>query len=97
MRNQLKEFIVSTSYKPKLGHLYYIGKDGNLYETTMGPKYKDYQAPMVAELSINREDGWLYVPCRNPEFEQKRDGKFVIPKDCVIEVWRYKHSIKRKQ
>ena len=94
-KNQIKEFVAKTSYKPKTGHLYYIGKDGNLYETTMGPKYKGYQAPMVAQLNIDREEGWLYIPCRNPEFEQKRDGTVTIPEGCVIEIWRYVHSIKR--
>ena len=58
-RYKIKEFVIATEYTPKLGKLYYIGADGNMYETTMGPKSKGYQAPMVAELNIEREEGWL--------------------------------------
>ena len=93
---QVKEFVMRTNYKPKLGHLYYIGKDGNLCEATMGPKYKGYKAPIVAKLNIQRKDGWIYVPIRNPEFIEHRDGSVTVPDECVIEIWRYKHSIKKK-
>ena len=60
MRYRTIEFIVATEYKPKLGKLYYLGADGNIYETTMGPKSKGYKAPMVVELNLKREKGWLY-------------------------------------
>lgn len=93
---QVKEFVVRTNYKPKLSHLYYVEKDGNLCETTMGPKYKGYKAPIVAKLNIEREDGWIYVPRRNPEFIYNRDGSTEVPENCVIEIWRYKHSIKQR-
>ena len=55
MRYRTKEFIVATEYKPKLGKLYYVGADGNIYETTMGPKSKGYKAPMVVELNSNEK------------------------------------------
>ena len=95
-KTQVKEFIVRTNYKPGLGYLYHIGKDGNLCETTMGPKSKGYKAPIVAKLNIQKEDGWLYVPRENPEFIRNRDGTIEVPKNCVIEVWRYKHSIRKR-
>lgn len=90
MRYRTTEFILATDYKPKLGKLYFIGADGNLYETTMGPKSKGYKAPMVAELNIKREEGWLYSVKRNPEIEYFGDNKKAkVPKDSIIEVWRY--------
>ena len=75
MRYRTTEFVLATDYKPKLGKLYFIGADGNLYETTMGPKSKGYKAPMVAELNIKREEGWLYSVKRNPEVEYFGDSK----------------------
>lgn len=90
MRYRTTEFVLATDYKPKLGKLYFIGADGNLYETTMGPKSKGYKAPMVAELNIKREEGWLYSVKRNPEVEYFGDSKKAkVPKDSIIEVWRY--------
>ena len=90
MRYRTTEFVLATDYKPKLGKLYFIGADGNLYETTMGPKSKGYKAPMVAELNIKREEGWLYSVKRNPEIEYFGDNKKAkVPKDSIIEVWRY--------
>ena len=89
MRYRTTEFVLATDYKPKLGKLYFIGADGNLYETTMGPKSKGYKAPMVAELNIKREEGWLYSVKRNPEVEYVGDSKKAkVPKDSIIEVWR---------
>jgi len=89
MRYRTKEFVLATDYKPKLGRLYFIGVDGNLYETSMGPKSKGYKAPMVAELNIKREEGWLYSVERNPEVEYFGDNKkSKVPKDSIIEVWR---------
>jgi len=67
MRYRTIEFIVATKYKPKLGTVYYLGADGNIYETTMGPKSKGYKAPMVVELNLKREKGWLYFIKRNPD------------------------------
>ena len=88
-RYRTKEFVIATEYTPKLGKLYFIGADGNLYETTMGPKAKGYKAPMVAELNIEREEGWLYFVKRNPEVEYFGDNKKAkVPKDSIIEVWR---------
>ena len=88
-RYRTKEFVIATEYTPKLGKLYFIGADGNLYETTMGPKSKGYKAPMVAELNIKREEGWLYYVERNPEVEYVGDNKKAkVPKDSIIEVWR---------
>ena len=52
MRYKTIEFIIATEYKPELGKLYYLGADGNIYETTMGPKSKGYKAPMVVELNL---------------------------------------------
>tara|TARA_Y100001970_G_scaffold103085_1_gene129378 strand:+ start:4091 stop:4633 length:543 start_codon:yes stop_codon:yes gene_type:complete len=89
MRYRTKEFVLATDYKPKLGKLYFIGADGNMYETTMGPKFKGYKAPMVAELNIKREKGWLYYVERNPEIEYVGSKKRArVPKDSICEVWR---------
>ena len=87
-RFRVKEFVMTTDYKPKLGRLYFIGADGNLYETSMGPKSKGYQPPMVAELNIKREEGWIYYIIRNPEIENIGSGKAYVPKESVCEVWR---------
>ena len=88
-RYRVEEFVLKTDHTPELGKLYYIGSDGNMYETSMGPKSKGYQAPMVAELNIDREDGWLYYVKRNPEVEYMRSGKARVPKGSVCEAWRY--------
>tara|TARA_Y100000748_G_scaffold287543_1_gene271708 strand:- start:509 stop:1063 length:555 start_codon:yes stop_codon:yes gene_type:complete len=95
MRYKTKEFIVATEYKPKLGKLYYLGADGNIYETTMGPKSKGYKAPMVVELNLKREKGWLYYIERNPGVvydivENEKNARY--PEDSVLEVWRYLES-----
>ena len=88
-RYKIKEFVIATEYTPKLGKLYYIGADGNMYETTMGPKSKGYQAPMVAELNIEREEGWLYYVKRNPEVEYIGSSeKARVPQGSICEVWR---------
>lgn len=95
MRYRTKEFIVATEYKPKLGKLYYVGADGNIYETTMGPKSKGYKAPMVVELNLKREKGWLYSIKRNPDVIYDIAGnekKARYPKKSVLEVWRYLES-----
>ena len=60
-----------------------------MYETSIGRKSKGYQAPMVAKLNIDREEGWLYYVKRNPEVEYMRSGKARVPKGSVCEVWRY--------
>ena len=89
MRYRTKEFVKATDYKPKLGRLYFIGTDGNMYETSMGPKFKGYKAPMVAELNIKREEGWLYYVKRNPEVEYVGDNKKAkVPKKSICEIWR---------
>ena len=76
MRYRTKEFIVATEYKPKVGKLYYVGADGNIYETTMGPKSKGYKAPMVVELNLKREKGWLYFFKRNPKQTQNNSEAY---------------------
>ena len=89
MRYRTKEFVKATDYKPKLGRLYFIGADGNMYETSMGPKSKGYKAPMVAELNIKREEGWLYYVKRNPGVEYVGENKKAkVPKKSICEVWR---------
>lgn len=97
MRYRTEEFIVATEYRPKLGKLYYLGADGNIYETTMGPKYKGYKAPMVVELNLKREKGWLYFFKRNPDViydivENEKKARY--PKESVLEVWRCLESSK---
>ena len=95
MRYKTKEFIVATEYKPKVGKLYYVGADGNIYETTMGPKSKGYKAPMVVELNLKREKGWLYAIKRNPGIVYDIVGnkkKARYPEESVLEVWRYLES-----
>ena len=96
MRYRTIEFIVATEYKPKLGKLYYLGADGNIYETTMGPKSKGYKAPMVVELNLKREKGWLYFFKRNPDVEYdivENEKKARYPKESVLEVWRCLESL----
>ena len=91
MRYKTKEFIIATEYKPELGKLYYLGADGNIYETTMGPKSKGYKAPMVVELNLKRENGWLYYIKRNPGVIYDIVGnekKARYPEESVLEVWR---------
>ena len=89
MRYRTKEFVKATDYKPKLGRLYFIGADGNMYETSMGPKSKGYKAPMVAELNIKREEGWLYYVKRNPGVEYVGENKKAkVPRKSICEVWR---------
>ena len=95
MRYRTIEFIVATEYKPKLGKLYYLGADGNIYETTMGPKSKGYKAPMVVELNLKREKGWLYAIKRNPGIVYdivENEKKARYPEESVLEVWRYLES-----
>ena len=97
MRYRTVEFIVATEYKPKLGKLYYLGADGNIYETTMGPKSKGYKAPMVVELNLKREKGWLYFFKRNPDVVYdivENEKKARYPKESVLEVWRCLESSK---
>tara|TARA_B100000214_G_scaffold345312_1_gene295109 strand:+ start:400 stop:951 length:552 start_codon:yes stop_codon:yes gene_type:complete len=88
-RYKITEFVLATNYRPKLGRLYFIGADGNLYETSMGPKSKGYKAPMVAELNIKREEGWLYYVKRNPGVEYVgKNKKARVPKESICEIWR---------
>ena len=89
MRYRTKEFVKATDYKPKLGRLYFIGADGNMYETSMGPKSKGYKAPMVAELNLKRVEGWLYYVKRNPGVEYVGENKKAkVPRKSICEVWR---------
>ena len=90
---QVKEFVVQTDYKPKINLLYYIDKNGNLCETRMFSK----NSTIVAKLNIQKEDGWLYVPKENPKFIRNRDGTTEVPENCVIEIWRYRHSIRQRK
>ena len=95
MRYRTKELIVATEYKPKVGKLYYLGTDGNIYETTMGPKSKEYKAPMVVELNLKREKDWLYAIKRNPGIVYdivENEKKARYPEESVLEVWRYLES-----
>jgi len=97
MRYRTIEFIVATKYKPKLGKVYYLGADGNIYETTMGPKSKGYKAPMAVELNLKREKGWLYFIKRNPDVVYdfvENEKKARYPKESVLEVWRCLESSK---
>ena len=94
-RYRIKEFVLATEYTPKLGKLYYLGPDGNIYETTMGPKSKGYKAPMVVELNLKREKDWLYFINRNPGVVYDIVGnekKAKYPEESVLEVWRYLES-----
>ena len=97
MRYKTIEFIIATEYKPELGKLYYLGADGNIYETTMGPKSKGYKAPMVVELNLKREKGWLYFFKQNPDVVYdivENEKKARYPKESVLEVWRCLESSK---
>ena len=91
-KTQVKELVVRTDYKPKINLLYFIDKNGNLCESYMFSK----TSTIVAKLNIQKEDGWLYIPIKNPKFIDNRDGTTEVPEDCIIEVWRYKHSIRQR-
>tara|TARA_B100000965_G_scaffold396766_1_gene412174 strand:+ start:5255 stop:5806 length:552 start_codon:yes stop_codon:yes gene_type:complete len=97
MRYRTTEFVQATNYKPEIGKLYFIGADGNVYETTMGPKSKGYKPPMVVELNLKRENGWLYYIKRNPGVVYdivKNEKKARYPEESVLEVWRDLESSK---
>ena len=79
-----KEFVCSTDVIRKPSKLYYINKDGNLIETVMGHRNPNHKGVLVAELNIEREEGYLYF-CF--------DGQ---SKDKPIQIYRVRIEINEK-
>ena len=79
-----KEFVCSTDVIRKPSKLYYINKDGNLIETIMGHRNPNHKGVLVAELSIERKEGYLYF-CL--------DGQ---SKDKPIQIYRVRIEINEK-
>ena len=79
-----KEFVCSTDVIRKPSKLYYINKDGNLIETIMGHRNPNHKGTLVAELNIEREEGYLYF-CL--------DGQ---SKDKPIQIYRVRKEINEK-
>ncbi len=79
-----KEFVCSTDVVRKSGKLYYINKGGNLIETVMGHRNPNHKGVLVAELNIEREEGYLYF-CF--------DGQ---SKDKPIQIYRVRIEINEK-
>jgi len=79
-----KEFVCSTDVIRKPSKLYYINKDGNLIETIMGHRNPNHTGTLVAELNIEREEGYLYF-CL--------DGQ---SKDKPIQIYRVRIEINEK-
>ena len=79
-----KEFVCSTDVIRKPSKLYYINKDGNLIETIMGHRNPNHKGVLVAELNIEREEGYLYF-CF--------DGQ---SKDKPIQIYRVRIEINEK-
>lgn len=65
-----KEFVCSTDVIRKPSKLYYINKDGNLIETIMGHRNPNHKGALVAELNIEREEGYLYF-CLDGQIKNK--------------------------
>jgi hypothetical protein len=87
-RYRVEEFVLKTDHTPELGIVYYLGPDGNMYETTIGPKGPGYKPSIAAKLSIKREKGWLYFIKRNPPIKYSGRHNAKVPDGCVCEVWR---------
>mgnify|MGYP001190607188 FL=1 len=66
-----KEFVCSTNVYRKPGKLYFINKKGNLIETIMGHRNPNYKGTLVAELKIEREEGYLYF-CLDDKSKDKK-------------------------
>ena len=79
-----KEFVCSTDVIRKPSKLYYINKDGNLIETIMGHRNPNHKGTLVAELNIEREEGYLYF-CL--------DGQ---SKDKPIQIYKVRIEINEK-
>ena len=53
--------VATCGVQKEKGHLYYLGKDGNVWASKMARgSDKGGNAKMVAETSVTRESGWLY-------------------------------------
>tara|TARA_B100001996_G_scaffold169352_1_gene129121 strand:+ start:591 stop:860 length:270 start_codon:yes stop_codon:yes gene_type:complete len=68
-----KEFVCSTNAIRNPGKLYYINKDGNLIETIMGHRNPNHTGTLVAELNIEREEGYLYFCLDDKNKDKKID------------------------
>ena len=57
----MAEKVARCGVQKEKGHLYYLGKDGNVWASKMARgSDKGGNAKMVAETNVTRESGWLY-------------------------------------
>ena len=68
-----KEFVCSANVVRKPSKLYYINKNGNLIETIMGHRNPNHKEVLVAELNIEREEGYLYFCLDDKNKDKKID------------------------
>ena len=53
--------VATCGVQKEKGHLYYLGKDGNVWASKMARgSDKGGNAKMVAETNVTRESGWFY-------------------------------------
>ena len=57
----MAEKVKTTGVKKESGHLYYLGKDGNVWRSVMSRRGKGGgNAEKVADAGVTRESGYLY-------------------------------------
>ena len=57
----MAEKVAKCGVQKEKGHLYYLGKDGNVWASKMARgSNKGGNAKKVADAGITRESGWLY-------------------------------------
>ena len=57
----MAEKVATCGVQKEKGHLYYLGKDGNVWASKMARgSDKGGNAKKVADAGITREPGWLY-------------------------------------
>ena len=57
----MAEKVAKCGVQKEKGHLYYLGKDGNVWASKMARgSDKGGNAKKVADAGIKRESGWLY-------------------------------------
>tara|TARA_B100001750_G_scaffold156290_1_gene125539 strand:+ start:148 stop:375 length:228 start_codon:yes stop_codon:yes gene_type:complete len=57
----MAEKVATCGVQKEKGHLYYLGKDGNVWASKMARgSDKGGNAKKVADAGVTRESGWLY-------------------------------------
>ena len=65
--------VARTGVTKEKGHLYYLGKDGNVWASKMARGAdKGGNAKKVADAGVTRESGWLYFIDRDGDVSRSK-------------------------